>query len=562
VQNLIEILYKNGDVYYSEYEGWYCIPCETHFMEAQLHEGKCPDCERNVEWMKEPGYFFKLSKYQQPLLDYIEANPNWLQPDFRKNEAVSFIKSGLRDVNITRKADWGIPVPSNLPGSEGLVIYVWFDAVINYITVAGFGQDEEKLKEWWPAQSHIVGKDIFTRFHATLWPAMLMGAGLELPKTVVAHGFWTIGGEKISKSKHSGKGFRINPLDLASEIVDASGADLDIAVDALRYFLLREMSFGADGDFSLEALFRRYNSDLANDLGNLLNRTITMIGKYCHGNIPTPSPVLTNAVNAANSAYESLNGEVVNYNEALKSVWELVSFLNRYIEEKSPWKLFKAGKTEEVDNVMYTLAEGLRFVAIILSPFMPTTAKQIVTQIGWNTDVWKWDDLTWGILNTNNTVCPDKPIFPRIIEKKETIMSDEIIQTTEQVAKVPEEIKTAPIEEEKKLETPLITIDDFAKVQLKAGTIIAAEKHPKADKLLKLQVELGEESPRQIIAGIALAYSPEELIGRQVVVVANLQPAKLRGEISQGMLLAADMGENGMALLKPDKEVVNGNKVR
>ncbi|MEI6519371.1 MAG: methionine--tRNA ligase [bacterium] len=561
VQNLIKILYNNGDVYYSEYEGWYCIPCETHFMEAQLNEGKCPDCGRAVEWMKEPGYFFKLSKYQQPLLDYIEANPHWLQPDFRKNEVVSFIKSGLRDVNITRKADWGIPVPANLPNSAGLVIYVWYDALINYITVAGYGQDENKFKEWWPAQSHIVGKDIFTRFHATLWPAMLMGAGIELPKTVVAHGFWTIGGEKISKSKHSGKGFRINPLDLANEIVEASGADIDIAVDALRYFLLREMPFGADGDFSLEALFRRYNSDLANDLGNLLNRVITMIGKYCNGNIPSPAPALPAAINAATSVYEHLKSEVVNYNEALKAAWELVSYLNRYIEEMTPWKLYKEGKTEEVNNVMYTLAEGLRFTAVILSPFMPITSKHIAAQIGWNTEICKWDDLKWGLLNSENNVCPDKPIFPRIIEKKETEMTEEIVKIPVPI-QTAEPAKAVEAEEEKVPETPLITIDDFAKVQLKAGTIIAAEKHPKADKLLKLQVDLGEEAPRQIIAGIALAYSPDELIGRQVVVVANLQPAKLRGEISQGMLLAADMGENGMALLKPDKEVVNGNKVR
>ena len=273
VTEFLDALYKKGDIYYSEYEGWYCVPCETHFLEGQLKDGKCPDCGREVEWLKEPGYFFALSKYQDALLKYIEENPEWLQPDFRKNEVVSFIKSGLKDINITRKAEWGIKVPDTWQNSEGLVVYVWYDALINYMTVTGFPEDAENAAKWWPASSHIVGKDIFTRFHATLWPAMLMAAGFELPRQVTAHGFWTMGGEKISKSKHSGKGFKINPLDLAGEIVEASGADFEVAVDAFRYFVMREMPFGADGDFSLEAIFRRYNSDLANDLGNLMNRT-------------------------------------------------------------------------------------------------------------------------------------------------------------------------------------------------------------------------------------------------------------------------------------------------
>lgn len=545
-QALFLALYENGDVYYAEYEGWYCVPCETHFLEGQLVEGNCPDCGRPVEWMKEPGYFFRLSKYTQPLLDYIEAHPEWLQPEFRKNEAVQFIKGGLRDVNITRKSDWGIPVPRHLPNSEGLVIYVWFDAPINYITVPGYPHDEATFAKWWPAV-HIVGKDIFTRFHATLWPAMLMAAGLPLPETVVAHGFWTIGGEKISKSKHGGKGFRINPLDLTQEVVDASGADFDVAVDALRYFLLREMPFGMDGDFSLEALFRRYNSDLANDLGNLVNRTVTMIGKYCGGAIPAPAEVLPEALHAAMLVEAHLGGWVVNYAEALKATWELLGFLNRYIEEQAPWKLHKAGDTAAVQAVMYTLAEGLRFAAVALYPFMPAVAERVATQIGWTHPSWMWSSLAWGELRQGSVLPAATPIFPRIVEK-ETVVTEAPKPEAPAVPAVPEQ--------------PLITIDDFAKVQLKAGTVLSAVKHPKADKLLVLKVDVGEAEPRQIVAGIAAVYPPETLVGRQIIIVANLQPATLRGEVSQGMLLAADMGEHGMAVLSPDKTVPTGSKVR
>lgn len=546
-QALFLQLYDNGDVYYAEYEGWYCVPCETHFLEAQLVDGKCPDCGRTVEWMKEPGYFFRLSKYQQPLLDYIEANPDFLQPEFRKNEAVSFIKSGLRDVNITRKAEWGIPVPAHLPEAAGLVVYVWFDAPINYITAAGYPADLEKFTTWWPAQAHLVGKDIFTRFHSTLWPAMLMAAGLSLPETVVAHGFWTIGGEKISKSVHGGKGFRINPLDLAQELMDASGAEREVAVDAIRYFLLREMPFGADGDFSLEAVYRRYNSDLANDLGNLVNRTVTMIGRYCDGVIPASSaPALPEVARAVHSVQENLKGKVVNYMEALKSCWELLSFLNQYIELQAPWKLHKAGDTAAVNDVMYTLAEGIRHSAILLHPFMPTVTEKIAVQIGWTNPEWSCSKLSWGLLPAGSQTGEATPIFPRIVEKKEATPAPAPAKVAEPAA--------PPVD--------LITIDDFAKVQLKVGTVLSAEKLPKADKLLKLQVDLGEESPRQIIAGIAAVYPPETLIGRQVIVVANLQPAKLRGELSQGMLLAADLGDKGMVLLKPDAETANGAKVR
>ena len=577
VQQLFMTLYERGDIYYAEYEGWYCIPCETHLLDGQLVQGNCPECGRGVEWMKEPGYFFRLSQYTQLLLDYIGTHPDFLQPDFRRNEVIGFLKGGLRDVNITRKTDWGIPVPAELPNSAGLVIYVWFDAVVNYITVAGYPTERTNFDEWWPADLHIVGKDIFPRFHATLWPAMLLGVGLPLPESVVAHGYWTIGGEKISKSKHGGKGFRINPLDLAQELVAASGATLDVAIDALRYFLFREMPFGADGDFSLEAVFRRYNSDLANDLGNLLNRTVTMIGKYCGGAIPrTTVEALPEAMHAVKLVEGYLSARTVNYLEALKAVWELLGYLNRHIEEVAPWRLYKEGKQGEVDALMYTLAEGLRQSAVLLYPFMPSVAEQIARQIGWVPD-WQWSSLAWGTLRAGSPICAEGPIFPRITEVKETVEAQprpgekeiekekdeakEIVVEEPPISATPAQPEAKPAEAAAP-ETPLITIDEFAKVQLKVGTIIAAEKHPKADKLVKLQVDLGEAEPRQIIAGIAAFYPPETLVGRQIIVVANLQPAKLRGEISQGMLLAADMGENGMAVLMPDKPVPNGSKVR
>jgi len=549
VTEFLDILYKKGDIYYSEYEGWYCVPCETHFLEGQLKDGLCPDCNRPVEWMKEPGYFFALSKYQDEILKYIEKNPDWLQPDFRKNEVLSFIKGGLKDINITRKADWGIKLPADWPNSEGLVVYVWYDAVINYMTVTGFPTDDEKSGKWWPADSHIVGKDIFTRFHATLWPAMLLSAGFKLPKQITAHGFWTMGGEKISKSKHGGKGFKINPLDLSQEIADASGADIDVAIDSLRYFVMREMPFGSDGDFSLEALFRRYNSDLANDLGNLMNRVITMAQKYFDGKSPEPSAPLAEALVAIQKTCGELDG-TPSFTEALKNIWELLSYLNRYIEEQAPWKLQKEGKTEELSVVIYNLIESLRIVSVLLYPFMPIVAKEMAKRLHTSCE-FKADELVWGLMPKGNEISSSSAIFPRIIEKNEE---------SETAAKV-EQKKEEPVKKEEL--SGLIGIEDFMKVKLSIGQVVQAKKHPDAEKLLLLQVDVGEEKPRQIVSGIATWYTPEDLVGKHIVVVMNLKPAKLRGEMSEGMLLAATCPDGTVSLLMPNSEkAVPGSEVR
>ena len=533
-------LTEQGDIYKDVYKGWYCVSDETFFRESEVVGGLCPnaECRKPVRWVEEENYFFRLSAYADRLLQHIEEHPDFLGPEFRKNEVVSFIKAGLRDTCITRAAyGWGIPVPDD----PEKVIYVWFDALLNYLTVAGYLSDDEKLAEVWPPGVQLMGKDIFVRFHSTLWPAMLMALGLPLPEKLFGHGFWTTEGEKMSKSK----GNVFSPVTVAEDLARISGAEFDVAVDAIRYFLMREVTFGLDGDFSMGGLAGRFNADLANDLGNLLNRTLPLLHRYRNGIVPKPD-ASDPEVKVLESLVTSTADEVADYmdrlqfSEALGAIWTLVGAANRFIEHQAPWKLAKDEScAARLDAVLYAALETVRATAILIQPFMPSVSEIIWGQLGIEEPAAKqtWTDAgTWGKLKPGTQTREPKPIFPRIDMR--TI--------------------TQPPQKEEQVEQ--ISFDEFKKMELRVGTVKSADRVPGADKLLQLTVDLGTEE-RPVVAGIAQWYSPEDLVGRQIVVVTNLAPATIRGVESRGMLLAADV--NGTAvLLQPDKEVPTGSGVR
>jgi len=543
-QALFRKLQENGHVYLGKYEGWYDVSTETYFREEDLVDGKSPD-GNPVRWVSEDNYFFRLSAFGDALLQHMEQNPGFVRPENRRNEVLSFIKQGLRDVCITRKnPGWGIPVP----GNEDLVIYVWFDAVINYITVTGW--PAPGWEEKWPARVQWVGKDILTRFHATLWPAMLMGIGAPLFESVVAHGWVLLGGEKISKSK----GNVVRPLELADELAKRAQITREIAIDAVRHYLAATMSLENDSTFTYEEFDRRYNVDLANDIGNALNRSLAMAHKFVGGTVPDAEPEAEAlaAITTAKNDYAAAMDEY-RIDRASAAAFDLVRFLNKYIDTRAPWALAKA-QDPALPAVLKSMLLCLRAAEGLVRSVMPRAADAIAMQLGVE-PLTQWDLIgAPASLPSGTVLLQPRPIFPRLdVGKKED--KKKVEEAKPQPTPAPAPAKAAPAAPTE------IGIDEFAKVQLRVGRVLEAEPVEGSDKLMKLQVVVGEER-RQIVAGIRKNYTPEDLIGRQVVVCVNLKPAKLRGVESQGMLLAATDTDGAAILLQPDREAPEGTNVK
>ncbi len=533
VSEVLQDLYDRGEIYKAEYTGWYCVGDERFFTEKDLVDGKCPECGREVQAIKESNYFFRMSKYQDWLVEYIQTHPDFILPAFRANETLGFLKNPLNDLCISRpksRLAWGI----ELPFDKDYVCYVWFDALLNYVSGVGYRQDEKTFERWWPASCQLIGKDILTT-HSVYWPTMLKAAGLPLPKTIFAHGWWLTGNTKMSKS--------------LGNVVDPMAMIEKCGVDAFRYFLMAEMTLGNDANFTEESFVARYNSDLANDLGNLLSRVNKLTIRATGGEIPAPGELtdddkalLGEAGNAVNVMRTSL--DAMKLDQGINAVMGVVRAGNRYLEKSAPWVLAKEGNISRLHTVLYVAAESLRQVAVLLSPVMPGKMAELGEAIGFAAgELGTVDDLAKPSTLAGRVMKETQPLFMRIMieDKKEAVPAK------------PEKAKKAPVKAE------LISIDDFAKVELRTAKVLEAEKVPDAAKLLKLQLEIGSEK-RQIVAGIAETYTPESIVGKTIVMVANLQPAVIRGVESNGMLLAAKDGKN-LKLVVIDGEMASGVKI-